>query len=508
MKKLKQLVFLVIFLFSNSISAQTKAPNIVLFLVDDMGWQDTSVPFAKEITDNNRKFRTPNMEKLAAKGVKFTSAYASSVCSPSRISLFSGSNAARHRVTNWTLHKNQKVDENHPILNFPEWNVNGMSPEPGIEKTFHAQSLAQILKNAGYQTIHSGKAHFGAIGTPAENPINIGFQINIAGHAAGGPGSFLGEENYGNKIINGEKSVWGVPGLDKYHGTQTYLTEALTIEALNALDKRDSNKPFFLYLSHYAVHVPIAKDKRFYQKYIDQGLGEKEATYAAMVEGMDKSLGNVMDYLQSNNLEENTIILFMSDNGGLSASHALGGEMHKHNKPLNSGKGSAYEGGIRVPMIVYWPGKSKPMSVCDQYVIVEDFFPTILEMAAVKTPKTPQIIDGKSFATFISNPNKKHNSQRSLYWNFPNNWGPTGPGIGPSATIRKGIWKLIYYYSDQRKELFNLQEDIGELKDLAELNPKITNSLSKDLGNYLRKVNAQRPISKTSGNAIKWPDEN
>lgn len=490
-----------------SLSAQQKQPNIVLFLVDDMGWQDTSLPFWEEQTELNRRYHTPNMERLAKQGMMFTSAYACSVSSPTRVSLFTGMNAARHRVTNWTLYRNQEVDEKHFLLAFPDWNVNGLSPVEGIERTCHALPLAQALKNGGYYTIHCGKAHFGAIGTPAENPLAIGFDVNIAGHAPGGPGSYLGEENYGNKLINGKKNVWGVPGLEKYHGTDKFLTEALTLEAVDRLEKRDPNKPFFLYMSHYAVHVPIAKDKRFYQRYIDQGLDEKEAAYAALIEGMDKSLGDLMDYLEKKNLDKNTIILFMSDNGGLSATNALGGTPHTHNRPLNSGKGSAYEGGVREPMIVSWPGVVKPGTQCNDYLIIEDFYPTLLEMANINLPDTPQPIDGKSFVPLLTGKGANPSVGRSLYWNFPNNWGPTGPGIGATCTIRKGDWKLIYYYQNRRKELFNVRKDIGEKHNLAGQEPELVETLSKELGNHMRRVDAQRPYFKESGQPVLWPDE-
>lgn len=487
-------------------AANDQRPNIILFLVDDMGWQDTSLPFWTETTELNRRYHTPNMERLAKQGMMFTSAYACSVSSPTRASLFTGMNAARHRITNWTLYKNQEVDDPHPDMEFPQWNVNGISPVEGIERACYALSLAQVLKDNGYHTIHCGKAHFGAIGTPTENPLAMGFDLNIAGHAAGGPGSFLGEQNYGNTLIDGKPSVWGVPGLEKYHGTDTYLTEALTLEALAALDRRDKHQPFFLYMAHYAVHIPLAKDKRFYQKYADKGLDETEATYASMVEGMDKSLGDLMDYLEENGLSENTIILFMSDNGGLSAVNR-GGERHKHNLPLNSGKGSAYEGGIREPMIVKWPGVVRKDTRCHDYLMIEDFYPTILEMAQVEMPDTPQTIDGRSFLPLLTGKGKNPSKGRALYWNFPNNWGPTGPGIGATCSIRKGDWKLIHYYATGKKELFNIRKDIGELNNLAEAEPKKVKSLSKALGEYLRSVDAQRPTLKATGELAVWPDE-
>ena len=220
------------------------------------GWQDTSVPFWNQRTAYNDLYSTPNMERLAAEGMKFTQAYATPVCSPTRVSLMTGMNAARHRVTNWTLKKDalQPMETNHPTLSFPEWNVNGMSPVEGDSKAVHATPLPKLLHDAGYYTVHTGKAHFGAIGTPGDNPLNLGFDINIAGHAAGAPESYLGTENFGNGKEG--KAVWAVPGLEKYHGKDIYLTEALTRESLSALDSIKGKKPFFLYMSHYAVHTP------------------------------------------------------------------------------------------------------------------------------------------------------------------------------------------------------------------------------------------------------------
>lgn len=483
-----------------------QAPNIILFLVDDMGWQDTSVPFWHEKTPYNERYNTPGMERLASEGMIFTQAYASSVCSPTRVSLMSGMNAARHRVTNWTLRRNASVDANDSILSYPEWNVNGVQPTDSIELAAHATMLPQILKDNGYFTIHCGKAHFGAMSTPSANPLNCGFDINIAGHAAGGLGSYLGEQNFGNIEKGGHTEPWGVPGLEQYHGDSIFITEALTLEAKKALDSAHvTNQPFFLYMAHYAVHIPLNADKRFYQKYIDSGLPEAEAKYASMIEAMDKSLVDLMDYLDINKLADNTIILFMSDNGGFSL-RPRAGELHTHNSPLQSGKGSAYEGGIREPMIVKWPGKVKTESTCNDYLIIEDFFPSILEMAGIENYSTPQTIDGRSFTPMLLQQGTS-TKERDLYWHFPNNWGPTGPGIGATSTIRSGDWKLIYYYATQKFELFNIPKDIGEQHNLANSMPQKVDELAQKLGVYLRSVDAQRPWLKTNGNLAPWPDE-
>ncbi|MCL3780728.1 DUF4976 domain-containing protein [Prolixibacteraceae bacterium JC049] len=485
---------------------KTKQPNIIMFLVDDMGWQDTSVPFWKKKTPFNERYHTPGMERLASEGMMFTQAYACAVCSPTRVSLMSGMNAARHRVTNWTLWRNASVDGKSKVLEYPKWSVNGVQPSDTVERSTPATLLPQLLNDNGYFTIHAGKAHFGAVSTPAENPLNCGFDVNIAGHAAGGLGSYLGEQNFGNKEKGGHTLPWGVPGLEKYHGDSIFITEALTIEAKKAMDKAlGQKKPFYLYMAHYAVHIPLNADRRFYQKYLDMGLPKAEAKYASMIEAMDKSLVDIMNYVDEKGIADNTIIMFMSDNGGFSL-RPRAGQMHTHNKPLNSGKGSAYEGGIREPMIVKWPGVVKPKTKNNDYLIIEDFYPTILEMAGVKNYKTKQVVDGKSFVPMLNGKGSTAKG-RDLYWHFPNNWGPSGPGIGATSTVRSGDWKLIYWYKDQHFELFNIKEDIGEQVNLADTNKEKVKELAAKLGQYLRSVDAQRPSLKATGKVVAWPDE-
>ncbi|NVK49268.1 MAG: sulfatase, partial [Cyclobacteriaceae bacterium] len=426
------------------------------------------------------------------------------VCSPSRTSIMTGMNAARHQVTNWTLHFNTSTDSKDSILQMPKWNVNGLQPVDTIENSVHATTLPQLLQEKGYFTIHAGKAHWGASGTPGSNPLNLGFNINIAGHHAGAPASYQGENNFSNP--NGD-GTWDVPGLEKYHGQAINLTDALTLEAIDAMDQAlSNNKPFYLYMAHYTVHVPLEPHHPYYKKYKELGLDEREARYASMVEGMDHSLGQLMDYLEKKGIADNTIILFMSDNGGLSA-HARGGEPNTHNWPLKSGKGSAYEGGIRVPMLVSWPKTVKPGSKSNEPLLIEDFFPSILEMAGFQEYHTIQKIDGVSFLPALKSENQTNSSDRSLIWHYPNKWGGIGPGIGTTSTIRKGDWKLIYWYKDQKIELYNLAEDIQEKNNLADQNPEIAQELALELGSYLRSVNAQRPSFIETGKPVPWPDE-
>jgi arylsulfatase A-like enzyme len=483
-------------------------PNIIVFLVDDMGWQDTSVPFWDHPTEFNKRYSTPNMERLAREGMKFTNAYAMPVCTPTRVSLLTGVNAAHHRVTHWTSpDKDKNTDYADSLLNPVDWNINGFSPVAGIARTFHATPLPEILRQNGYYTIHSGKAHFGSAGTPGADPKTAGFLVNIAGSEIGHPASYLGEKNYDN-VRNGKSDRNAVPGLQAYHGTSTFLTDAITIEALKALDSPlQDQKPFFLYLSHYAVHVPLNADKRFTDKYLKAGLDSTEAKYAALVEGMDKSLGDVLDYLDQKKIADNTIIIFMSDNGGLSNTPQRGGNAGTHNLPLKAGKGSVYEGGIREPLLVRWPGVVKPHSKTDQYVIIEDFFPTILEMAGVRKPKLVQQTDGQTFVPILKKPGGSTQT-RELVWHHPNRWiAAEGPNIHYATAFRKGDWKLIYDYRKTKLELYNLRDDIGEQTDLAQSNPEKVKELAVLLGRQLRKWDAQLPVYKTTGKQVPWPNQ-
>ena len=483
-------------------------PNIILFMVDDMGWQDTSVPFGPERTPLNERYETPNMERLASEGMLFSQAYAAPISSPSRCSLMTGSNAARHRVTNWTLHRDQSTDLDDAEVSTPDWNYNGISQVSGTGHTFVGRTFVDLLRASGYHTIHVGKAHWGAIDTPGEQPEHFGFEVNIGGHAAGGPATYLSEQRYGHDAQGHATTPMHTPHLERYWDTGTFLTEALTQEALHALDKaRRYGQPFYLYLSHYAVHIPIDRDPRYYQKYLDRGLSAKEAAYASLVEGMDKSLGDILAWLDRTGEARNTIVLFMSDNGGYATGSYWRDEpLYTQNAPLRSGKGSLLEGGIREPMIVRWPGHVAPRSRCDRYVMIEDFFPTLLEMGGVRHYKVPQTVDGKSFLPLLlqrGDPSR----HRALIWNYPNVWGNEGPGISLNCAIRLDQWKLIYNYKTREKELYDIEHDLGEAHNLAAEHPDVVRRLSRELGRTLRRMDAQRPIEKASGKPCPWPDE-
>lgn len=496
-------------LLPESLLAEGRRPNILIFMVDDMGWQDTSVPFSGDTTAYNRLFRTPAMASLAESGIVLTDAYAHSVSSPSRCSLLTGLHPARHKVTNWTLKRDTPTDEPHSLLDPPLWNVNGLSAVAGIPNTYVTQMLPEWLRAQGYRTIHCGKAHWGAESTPGENPLSLGFDVNIAGHAAGGLATYLGQKRYGHDAEGNPTSPFAIPDLQDYWDTDTFATEALTQRALGALRQHRAEyaeQPFFLFMSHYAVHVPIEPDPRYYQRYIDQGLDPKDAAYASLVEGMDKSLGDLMSYLQEEDILDNTFVLFLSDNGGLAASsYWRAGALHTQNAPLKSGKGSLHEGGVRVPMIVRLPeGQSQGLRLSTP-VQIEDVFPTLVELVGGKDvqPKASEW-DGESLMPLLREGAPL--TPRPQVWHYPHRWGLDGPGIDFASAIRLGEWKLVHHYATGKQELYNLSVDLSEQNDLStELSDK-RRELANLLTEKLKAMQAQRPSFKATGELAPWPD--
>lgn len=470
----------------------TGKPNIIFFLIDDMGWQDTSVPFHTTVTELNRRYHTPHMERLAASGMKFTQAYACALCSPTRVSLMTGMNAARHMVTNWTLHKDVETDTPHGQVRSARWNVNGLSCDTSTPRTFHSDTLPERLRMSGYKTIHCGKGHLGAHGTPGADPANLGFDINIAGHAAGGPGSYYGTHNFSAAWRGGDQ-IWDVPGLEKYHGQDINLTDALTREAIGEIETSVSEGvPFYLYMSHYAIHAPWEKDDRFFTPYEEAGLSDFEATYASMIESQDASLGRFLDCLEDLGIADDTVVVFMTDNGQP--------KQVPRNRPLRGHKITPYEGGVRVPLIVRWPGVTDPGSVCSTCpVIAEDIFPTFLEMAG--SPDIPADIDGLSFAPLLRQTGTYPN-ERPLFWHFPNTYDQS-----PYSSVRLGDWKLIYFHADRRFELFNIARDIGEQTDLVQCNQEKVRELAAVLSGHLRESGGLMCTDISTGQPVPYPDE-
>lgn len=493
-------------------SALVAAPNIVFFFVDDMGWQDTSVPFWTQSTLANRHFRTPAMEQLAKQGVKFTQAYSHAVCSPTRTSIMLGQNPARHRVTNWTLFHDKDQSGKWGRVGAPiGWRKSGIQPAD--------RPLPVLLQEAGYFTIHCGKAHWGANGTPGKNPRTLGFDVNIAGHAAGGPGSYSGKKNFGNEKPGTHTLPWGIPGLEAYHGQEIHLTDACTQEATAAVTRAvATGKPFYLYMAHYAVHAPIQPHPRFMAGYSGKTypgteipIPENEARYASMVEGMDASLGACLAHIEKLGVAENTLVIFTSDNGGLSV-HSRGktprgAGRDAHNWPLRSGKGSAYEGGTRVPFLVSWarPNASHPAqarlplaagTTSAQPILCEDLFPTILGVAGA-TCSTNRAVDGRDLRPYWMNRGRE--MERKLVFHYPHVWGPRGPGYEPHSAMRQGRYKLIYFYNDRRFELYDLQEDLAESQDLAQAEPGRVVAMARSLRAELERFGVQWPVDRQTG---------
>lgn len=468
------------------------APNMIVFLVDDMGVMDTSLPLMTDLSWHpvryplNDWYHTPNMERMARQGIRFSTFYAQSVSSPSRTSILTGQNATRHRTTNWI----NSESNNRTTYGPRQWNWDGLSA--------HDVTLPRVLQSAGYRTIHVGKAHFGRIGSEGENPKQIGFDVNIAGSSIGQPGSYYGEHGYGH--IKGNKQR-AVPGLEKYHGTETFLTEALTLEAKEQIKEAvKEHKPFFLYMAHYAVHAPFEADKRFASHYQYGEKGKGASDFATLIEGMDKSLGDLMDHLEQLGIAENTLILFLGDNG---SDAPLGDEKgYSSSAPLRGKKGTEYEGGVRIPFLACWgkPDASNPFqqqmpirmgAVQQQYGTVMDIYPTLLSLAHVKNP-AGHAIDGTDLSVQFTGKRNKARSGKILM-HFPHEHRGSY-----FTTFIDGDWKLIYYYHPEQPEqpgyrLYNLKKDPAEQRDLSLAHPQRVSKMVQEMAEQLEAEGALYP---------------
>jgi arylsulfatase A-like enzyme len=487
-------------------AAQASQPNIVVFLVDDMGVMDTSLPFLTDADGKPKRYplndfyRTPSMERLAARGIRFNNFYAMSVCSPTRISIMTGQNAARHRATNWI---NPRGDNRGPF-GPPKWNWKGLTKED--------VTLPRLLQKAGYQTIHVGKGHFGPNDAVGSEPLNLGFDVNVGGASFGAPGSYYAEKNFG---LGTKRAHHAVPHLKKYHGSKTFLTEALTIEAKSRVTSSvKAKKPFYLYMSHYAVHAPFESDPRFAAHYEDSDKPKNAKAFATLIEGMDKSLGDLLDHLDELGVADNTIVLFLGDNGSdapLGHEHAVACAA-----PLRGKKGAHYEGGMRVPFIAAWAKSNSdntsqaklPIAVGslqNQTANVTDLFPTILNLAGQSSPDDHPV-DGSNLTTLLAgkaDASRKeeflmhypHSPHRSDYW----------------TSYRNGDWKVIYHYypsknsEDSRYQLYNLVDDPFESTNLADSKPAQLRASMRGLIAGLKNYDAAYPVDKNNGSTAVMP---
>jgi len=434
-----------------SANAQDK-PNVVFFLVDDLGWADTAA-------NGSKIYQTPNIDALAAEGMSFKRAYAAHpLCIGSRFALMTGKYPAR-------IKKSKQF-----------------GTMPPKEKT-----MAEAFKAQGYSTFFAGKWHLGKEGA---YPQNQGFDVNVGGHDKGAPAHYF--YPYGDN--DNDKKV---PGLDLVDKPGDYLTDSLTYKA-NAFIRQNKDKPFFLYLSHYAVHVPIESkeaDKQQAQQRIDkheftgpaykalgpakQKMHQDNATYAGMVKSIDDSLGNIVKQLEALNLSDNTIIVFTSDNGGESTKTTAYGGKATSNLPLKAGKCWLYEGGIRVPLVVKWPGNIAANSVSNHAVTGPDHFPTLLNLASI--PEQASVhLDGQSYANTLLNNSQVARSP--MFWHFKTQGHLARVCGTPSGTvINDGKHKLINWYDSGNIELYNINKDIGETNNIAKTKPQVAKQLMKKL---------------------------
>jgi arylsulfatase A-like enzyme len=445
-------------------------PNILMILVDDMGYNGISCY-------GEKPWKTPNIDKLAESGIKFTNAYASPVCSPTRASIMTGKNPARLGITNW----------------IPGWAEKYANPVL-LEKPFQQYlpdnefTIAEALKKGGYATAMVGKWHLGE--NPQVFPDKQGFDYQYMASVSNLSQYFVEEER--DQLI----------GFFNEDGeNRTFLEEHLVNKAIKWFSEKPKDKPWFMYFSTHAVHMPIAAKNEIIRKYLDQGLPEKgtdAANYAAMHQHMDDAIGRLMDYLNSNDLNKNTIIIFLSDNGGR--------QPQTNNSPLRGGKGELLEGGIRVPLLVVWKGKIAAGNENHTPVITDDLYPTILDLVGLATEEN-QIQDGTSIKKVLLGKNESL-PERNLYWHYPHY---TSKKFGlPSSAIRSGDWKLINFLEDDSRELYNLKTDIGEENNLITKNPEIAKRLYHDLDNWRKALKVQMPEKNPDYNPALpsgWPEE-
>ncbi len=460
-----------------SAAAAPAKPNVVLILADDLGWTDLAC-YGSDLHE------TPHLDRLAREGMKFTQNYsACTVCSPTRAALMTGKYPARLHITDWI----PGLMPDNPKLLVPDWT----KFLPLTETT-----LAKVFKSAGYRTGSIGKWH---LGTEEYYPEKHGFDVNIAGTDKAAPPSYF--------------APWKIPTLTEGKDGD-YITDRLAEEAVKFIETA-KDRPFFLYLPHFAVHTPIQAPAALVEKYrakLKPGLTHTNATYAAMTESLDAAVGRVRAKLEELKLADRTIIVFTSDNGGLITRGTTS------NRPLRYGKASAYEGGVRVPLIVHWPGVIKPGSVSDTPTITMDLFPTLVEMSALGAPVSdPARPDGKlvnagsesgapgrdgvSLVPLLRGTDKL--TRTELFWHYPHHQHYQLGGATPYGAIRSGDFKLIEFFNDTRVELYNMREDIGEERDLATSQPQRVAELRTRLHAWHKEVGAQMPTPNPNYNPAK-----
>jgi len=456
-----------VFLFLGSFAFAKQPTHFLFFLVDDMGMMDLG-------TYGSTFHETPNIDKLANTGMKFNLGYAACpVCSPTRASIMTGRHPVRVDITDWIPGQSNK--KTNKLLH----------PNDRDNLALEEITIAEELKLHGYQTFFAGKWH---LGNEGHWPTDQGFDFNIGGHHKGSP-------------PGGYYAPWTNPAL-KSKKKGEYLTERLTEESIRFLEQRDKEKPFLLYLSYYNIHTPIQAYKKRIDHYVTKAkktfegntptrpehdgktrMRQDNPALASMVAAVDDSVGTLLAKLDELGLSDDTVVIFFSDNGGLSTKPKMG---PGSNSPLRAGKGWLYEGGVREPTIIRAPGVTKAGSISNEPIVSMDFFPTMLELAGLP-PKPNFHADGLSIVPVLKG---KKGKTRSLYWHYPHYHGSTWR---PGSSIRDGDWKLIKFYDYEKVELYNLKNDPSESKDLSKQNPEKTQKLENKLIAWQNRLNAKLP---------------
>ncbi len=438
-------------------TAQSPRPNILFIFLDDFGWRDTSYM-------GSDFFETPHIDKLASEGMIFEQAYSASAnCAPARGSLLSGQYTPRHKIYNVGTEPRGKA-----AYRRLEHIAGNAELDPAI------QTWAQVAQTAGYQTGLIGKWHL------SDDPIPYGFNINIAGTHSGSP-----PDGY-------YPPHPGVPGLADAPAGE-YLTDRLNDEAVKFI-KQNARQPWLLYLTHFSVHTPIQAKKELVAQYEAKPPGQlhDNVAMATMIKATDEGIGRIMAELETQNLTDNTVVIFFSDNGGYGPATDM--------DPLKGYKGTYYEGGIRVPLAVRWPGHIVPGTISDALVTGVDIYPTLCDLMGA--PRPNQILDGESLVPVLTG--APPDPDRALFWHFPaylQSYAVTDEQRDvlfrsrPCSVVRQGDWKLHHFYEDNADELYNLRDDIGETTNLADVDPARTAALRAVLADWLQATGADIPVA-------------
>jgi arylsulfatase A-like enzyme len=439
-------------------------PNLVLIVADDLGWRDLHC-YGNDLVE------TPHLDQMASNGVKFDNAYASaSICSPTRASLLTGKNPVTVDITDYIPGK-QYEKQQRGI----EITDKYLAPEFNHQLPLEEVTLAEILQQEGYATASIGKWHLGGEGYL---PTQQGFDINIAGNHMGLPPSYY----FPYTAEHFDFEITHLPLTED----SLYLTDRLGNEAITFIEE-NSGHPFFLYLPFYTVHTPWEGKPELVQKYrqilaASEDTIQRDPQFLAMIESLDQNVGKVMQALEKQQLTENTLVIFVSDNGGLNVKR--GNQVFgSYNYPLRGGKATLYEGGLRVPTIIQWPGKVAAGQVSDELIISTDIFPTVLQAFGVESDVTPE---GVSLWPHLTE--NQLVDRETFYWHYPH-YHRSKPG----SVIREGDYKLIHYFEDNRSELYNLKNDLREQNDLAGELPAIASALEEKLNRWLQNNNAKFP---------------